>query len=90
LNKRINKQRPCLIQKPKRLIYLTSGMHSQGRSKLDYFKTDVNRITYSDSKLHVLMLCMSVARNWTHVYANAVNRGWVPTKMGGRSAPDNL
>ena len=39
----------CLIQKPKRLIYLTSGMHLQGHSKLDSFKTDINRITYSDS-----------------------------------------
>ena len=80
----------CLIQKPKRLIYLSSGMHLQGRSKLDSFKTDSNRITYSDSKLHVLMLCMTVVRKWPDVYANAVDPGWVPTKMGGRSAPDDL
>jgi NAD(P)-dependent dehydrogenase (short-subunit alcohol dehydrogenase family) len=80
----------CLIQKPKRLIYLSSGMHLQGRSKLDYFKTDINRITYSDSKLLVLMLCMAVAGKWINVYANAVDPGWVPTKMGGRGAPDNL
>ncbi len=80
----------CLIKKPKRLIYLSSGMHLQGHAKLDNFKTDVSRITYSDSKLYVLMLCMAVARKWTDVYANAVDPGWVPTKMGGRSAPDNL
>ena len=80
----------CLIQRPERLIYLSSGMHLQGRSKLPSFKTDISRITYSDSKLHVLMLCKAVARRWPEVYANAVDPGWVPTKMGGRGAPDDL
>jgi NAD(P)-dependent dehydrogenase (short-subunit alcohol dehydrogenase family) len=80
----------CLVQKPKRLIYLSSGMHLQGRSQLDHFKTGSNRITYSDSKLHVLMLCKAVARRWPDVYANAVDPGWVPTRMGGQGAPDDL
>jgi NAD(P)-dependent dehydrogenase (short-subunit alcohol dehydrogenase family) len=80
----------CLIQRPKRLIYLSSGMHLQGRSKLESFKTDISRITYSDSKLHVLMLCKAVARKWPQVFANALDPGWVPTKMGGQGAPDDL
>src|SRR5256885_15261747 len=80
----------CLIERPRRLIYLSSGMHLQGRSKLESFKTDISRITYSDSKLHVLMLCMAVARKWPRVYANALDPGWVPTKMGGQGAPDDL
>src|SRR5436190_9309110 len=80
----------CLVERPKRLIYLSSGTHLDGRSKLESFKTDVSRITYSDSKLHVLMLCMAVARKWPGVYANAVDPGWVPTKMGGPGAPDDL
>ena len=80
----------CLLQKPKRLIYLSSGMHLQGHSKLESFKTDIGRITYSDSKLHGVMLCMAAARKWPDVYSNAVDPGWVPTKMGGRGAPDNL
>src|SRR5437588_3611659 len=80
----------CLVERPKRLIYLSSGMHIDGRSKLESFKTDFSRITYSDSKLHVLMLCMAVARKWPGVYANAVDPGWVPTKMGGSGAPDDL
>jgi NAD(P)-dependent dehydrogenase (short-subunit alcohol dehydrogenase family) len=79
-----------LIQKPKRLIYLSSGMHLQGRSNLRSFKSDVGRITYADSKLHVMMLCKAVARMWSEVYANVINPGWVPTKMGGRGAPDDL
>jgi NAD(P)-dependent dehydrogenase (short-subunit alcohol dehydrogenase family) len=80
----------CLIQKPERLIYLSSDMQLQGRSKLESFKTDISRITYSDSKLHVLMLCKAVARKWPQVFANALNPGWVPTKMGGQGAPDDL
>jgi NAD(P)-dependent dehydrogenase (short-subunit alcohol dehydrogenase family) len=80
----------CLIQKPRRLIYLTSGMHLGGHAKLDFFRSDISSITYSDSKLHDMMLCRAVARRWPGVYANAVNPGWVPTKMGGRSAPDDL
>jgi len=80
----------CLIQKPRRLIYLSSGMHLHGQSKLDSFKTDIGRVTYSDSKLQVVMLCMAAARKWPDVYSNAVDPGWVPTKMGGKGAPDNL
>jgi len=79
-----------LIQKPKRLVYLSSGMHLQGRAHLDYFKTSLNRITYSDSKLHVVMLSMAVAKQWPGVLSNAVDPGWVPTKMGGHGAPDDL
>lgn len=80
----------CLIHRPKRLIYLSSDMHLQGRAKLESFKTEIGRITYSDSKLHVLMLCLAVARKWLPVYVNAVDPGWVPTKMGGKGAPDDL
>jgi NAD(P)-dependent dehydrogenase (short-subunit alcohol dehydrogenase family) len=80
----------CLIQKPERLIYMSSDMHEGGHPKLKSFKTDPGQITYSDSKLHVLMLCKAVARKWPQVYANALNPGWVPTKMGGPSAPDDL
>ena len=80
----------CLIQPPQRLIYLSSDMHLQGRSKLETFQTDISRSTYSDSKLHVLMFCKAVARQWPQVYANAVDPGWVPTKMGGQGAPDDL
>jgi NAD(P)-dependent dehydrogenase (short-subunit alcohol dehydrogenase family) len=80
----------CLIERPRRLIYLSSGMHLGGSAKLESLDTSVSRVTYSDSKLHVLMLCMAVARKWPEVYANAVDPGWVPTKMGGPGAPDDL
>jgi NAD(P)-dependent dehydrogenase (short-subunit alcohol dehydrogenase family) len=78
----------CLIQRPRRLIYLSSGMHLGGSPDLK--KLESKRISYSDSKLHIVMLTMAVARLWPSVYANAIDPGWVPTKMGGKSAPDNL
>jgi NAD(P)-dependent dehydrogenase (short-subunit alcohol dehydrogenase family) len=80
----------CLIGKPERLIYLSSGMHLQGDPGLQNFVNDPGRYDYSDSKLHDVILAMAVARKWPGVYSNAVNPGWVPTRMGGRSAPDNL
>ena len=79
----------CLIQRPKRLVYLSSDLHLRGRANLDAFKKD-GRTSYSDSKLYVVMLCMAAARKWAGVYANAVDPGWVPTKMGGPGAPDDL
>jgi NAD(P)-dependent dehydrogenase (short-subunit alcohol dehydrogenase family) len=80
----------CLMLKPKRLIYLSSGMHLSGRPNFEGFSLDTNRMTYSDSKLHVLMLSMAVARRWSDVYSNTIDPGWVPTKMGGKGAPDDL
>ncbi len=84
----------CLIHKPKRLIYLSSGMHSQGDPGLDIL-TSITKArgiyqTYSDTKLHDLILSKAVARKWPDVYSNAVDPGWVPTKMGGSGAPDDL
>lgn len=84
----------CLMQRPGRLIYLSSDMHLQGRGGLEGLtgdlEKDARRTSYSDSKLYVVMLCLAVARRWPAVYANAVDPGWVPTKMGGRGAPDDL
>jgi len=65
-------------------------MHFQGKPKVEHLKTNINHITYSDSKLHVMMLALVVARNYPDIYSNAVDPGWVPTRMGGKSAPDDL
>ena len=46
--------------------------------------------TYSDTKLHDVILAFAVARKWPDVYSNALDPGWVPTKMGGAGAPDDL
>jgi NAD(P)-dependent dehydrogenase (short-subunit alcohol dehydrogenase family) len=82
----------ALIDRPERLIYLSSNMHRGGRPALDGMDWRGERATgsYSDSKLFVTALTMAIARRWPDVYSNAVNPGWVPTKMGGAGAPDDL
>jgi NAD(P)-dependent dehydrogenase (short-subunit alcohol dehydrogenase family) len=69
-------------------------MHIQGNPSLDNLPvgahTEHNYVSYSDTKLHDVILSMAVARKWRDVYANAIDPGWVPTKMGGAGAPDNL
>ena len=45
---------------------------------------------YSDSKLLDVVLAFAVARRWPSVLSNALEPGWVPTKMGGPGAPDDL
>jgi NAD(P)-dependent dehydrogenase (short-subunit alcohol dehydrogenase family) len=84
----------ALIQRPQRLVYLSSGMHRGANADLSdplwkQRKWD-STAAYSESKLHDLLLTFAVARYWPATYANAVNPGWVPTKMGGASAPDDL
>ena len=83
-----------LIQKPKRLIYLSSGLHQQGDASLKDLTWE-NRPwrgqqAYADSKLHDVLLAFAVARRWPQVLSNALEPGWVATKMGGPNAPDNL
>ena len=82
----------ALIQRPQRLVYLSSGMHEGGRADLAGLDWSGRRGTgsYSDSKLFVTALAVAVARIWPDVYSNAVDPGWVPTRMGGRGAPDDL
>jgi NAD(P)-dependent dehydrogenase (short-subunit alcohol dehydrogenase family) len=82
----------ALIDRPRRLIYLSSSMHRGGRAGLVGMDWGGHRTTgsYSDSKLLVTTLAAAVARLWTDVFSNAVDPGWVPTKMGGPGAPDDL
>jgi NAD(P)-dependent dehydrogenase (short-subunit alcohol dehydrogenase family) len=79
-----------LMQRPRRLIYLSSGMHRGGAASLEGMDWGGGSGSYSDSKLFVTTLTMAVARRWDDVLSNAVNPGWVPTKMGGAGAPDDL
>ena len=81
----------ALIERPQRLVYLTSGMHSGGRADLTNVDwTGRTAGSYSDSKLFVTTLALAVARLWPDVASNAVDPGWVPTRMGGPNAPDDL
>ena len=75
----------CLMSRPARLVYMSSGMHLGGTLNFD-----TKTCSYSDTKLFDLMLAKYFARKWPGVFSNAVDPGWVPTRMGGKSAPDDL
>ena len=80
----------CLFQKPQRLIYLASDMHLHGNPSIEQMTSGRGNISYSDSKFYVVLFTKAVARKWPDVQVNAVDPGWVPTKMGGPGAPDDL
>jgi NAD(P)-dependent dehydrogenase (short-subunit alcohol dehydrogenase family) len=84
----------ALIETPKRLVYLSSGMHRGGDASLKDLawkeRPWEGAQAYSDSKLHDTLLAFAVARRWPKVASNSVEPGWVPTKMGGGSAPDDM
>jgi NAD(P)-dependent dehydrogenase (short-subunit alcohol dehydrogenase family) len=78
----------ALIQRPRRLVYLSSGASLHD---IDWIDRRWNASqAYSDSKLYVTALAFAVARRWPDVLSNAVDPGWVATKMGGPGAPDDF
>ena len=75
-----------------RHIYLSSSMHRGGQPDLAGIDWTGERQTrsYSDAKLFVTALMAALARLRPDVLAHAVDPGWVPTKMGGTGASDDL
>jgi NAD(P)-dependent dehydrogenase (short-subunit alcohol dehydrogenase family) len=84
----------ALIAQPKRLVYLSSGLHQDGDPSLNDLTSAARpwrgQQAYSDTKLHDVLLAFAVARRWRGVLSNALEPGWVPTKMGGSDAPDDM
>jgi NAD(P)-dependent dehydrogenase (short-subunit alcohol dehydrogenase family) len=84
----------ALVARPRRLVYISSGLHRGGDASLRDLAWEQRRWdgtqAYSDSKLHNLLLALTVARRWPDVLSNALEPGWVATKMGGPGAPDDL
>ena len=84
----------CLMDKPKRLLYLSSGMHSSGDDSLKDVGWQTRRFdshsAYCDSKLHDVMLANAVARRWPDVQSCSMDPGWIKTKMGGGGAPGHV
>lgn len=82
------------MARPRRLVYLSSDMHVGGTAHFDDLGWSARgwdgSQAYSDSKLHNTMIAFAIARRWPDVLANAVDPGWVRTKMGGEGAPDGL
>ena len=84
----------ALIEKPQRLIYMSSGLHRDGDSSLNDLLWEQRNWNgfqaYADSKLYNVFLAFAVAGRWKDVASNALEPGWVATKMGGAGAPDSL
>jgi NAD(P)-dependent dehydrogenase (short-subunit alcohol dehydrogenase family) len=82
------------IEQPHRLVYLSSGMHRMGEPELgdlQWRERPWNGAqAYADSKLLDIALAFALARRWPQVLSNALEPGWVATKMGGAGAPDDL
>jgi NAD(P)-dependent dehydrogenase (short-subunit alcohol dehydrogenase family) len=84
----------ALIEKPKRLVYLSSGLHQGGDTSLQDLVWERRpwrgQQAYSDTKLHDVLLAFAMACRWPGVLSNALEPGWVATKMGGSGAPDDM
>ena len=84
----------ALIERPKRLVYLSSGMHRGVRVRMDDLlwtkRSWSGSSVYAESKLCDVLLAFAVARRWNDARSNALEPGWVATKMGGPSALDDL
>jgi NAD(P)-dependent dehydrogenase (short-subunit alcohol dehydrogenase family) len=84
----------ALITQPRRLIYLSSGMHYGAGSHLDDMLWEKRRWNgsqaYAETKFQDVLLAFAVARLFPDVHSNSLEPGWVPTKMGGPGAPDDI
>lgn len=81
----------CLMNKPKRLLFVSSGMHSGGDATLKDWAWQQRgergwqeTQAYSDSKFHNVLLAFAFARRWKDVEVNSMVRH--PFK-GGPNAP---
>jgi NAD(P)-dependent dehydrogenase (short-subunit alcohol dehydrogenase family) len=84
----------ALIERPKRLVYLSSGLHRGVDANWDDLAWErrpwQGQQAYAETKLHDVLLAFAVARRWPGVFSNALEPGWVATKMGGPGAPGDL
>jgi NAD(P)-dependent dehydrogenase (short-subunit alcohol dehydrogenase family) len=83
-----------MMNRPSRLIYLSSGMHRMVQANLDDItwenRTWAGSTAYAESKLYDVLLAFAIARRCRDVFSNALEPGWVATRMGGSGAPDDI
>ena len=84
----------ALVEKPDRLVYLSSGMHPGGVPDMDDLQWTKRRWNgsqaYAETKFLDVLLAFGMAQRWPAVRSNALEPGWVPTRMGGPGAPDDM
>lgn len=86
-----------LMNRPKKLVFLSSGLHSGGDPSLKDVgwkqrgeKEWTSSQGYGDSKMHNIMFAKAFARRWKDTQVTSMDPGWQPTKMGGASATGDL
>ena len=84
----------ALMPLPSRLVYLSSGLQASGRVNLDDLQWERRpwngSQAYCDPKLYDVLLAFAVARRYPDVRGNAVDPGWIKTKLGGPGATHDL
>ncbi len=84
----------ALMTRPKRLVWVSSELHRRGDASLEDLNWERRpwrgNQAYADTKLHNVLLAFGMARHWPDVLSNALEPGWVATKMGGPRASDDL
>jgi len=84
----------ALIRRPKRLVYVSSELHRRGDASLNDLTWEHRpwrgNQAYSDTKLHDVLLAFAVARRCPGTLSNALEPGWVATKMSGPHATGDL
>ncbi|WP_420118499.1 SDR family NAD(P)-dependent oxidoreductase [Micromonospora sp.] len=81
----------ALLPPPGRLVFVSSAMAADGVADLGDLRYDTRPFdgveAYCTSKLLDLALAVAVARRWPATLSNALDPGWVRTRMGGAAAP---
>jgi NAD(P)-dependent dehydrogenase (short-subunit alcohol dehydrogenase family) len=82
----------ALMERPKRLLYVSSGLHQGGDESLrDVAWMERKEFqpaqAYNDTKMHNVLLANAVAKRWPEVQSCSLDPGWVRTKLGGGQAP---
>lgn len=85
LTARVNVEAPylltALIKKPKRIIYVDSGMHKGAMLDINNLETN---LSYSSSKMALMLLTEYVARKWPEVIVNAVDQAGFQPEWAAR------
>lgn len=84
----------ALMRRPDRLIFMGSGTHPDAQPRLDDLTWSARPWdgyhAYAESKLYNIMMAFALARHWPDVRSNALEPGWVSTRMGGEKATGRM